>query len=92
MQVLSVDMTSIWKSYNEVTNYVKKVEGVRRDVQAEAFAKRDKKFGNFQGPMLEDLVDQHSWPNQLNPPCSPLQVIIGGLHTIIFSIIKVLHM
>uniref|UniRef100_M1CNY4 'chromo' domain containing protein n=1 Tax=Solanum tuberosum TaxID=4113 RepID=M1CNY4_SOLTU len=37
------------RSFNEVTNYVKKVEGVRRDGQGKAWAKRDKNSGNFQG-------------------------------------------
>ncbi|XP_049372615.1 uncharacterized protein LOC125837564 [Solanum verrucosum] len=37
------------KSFNEVTNFVKKVEGVRRDRQAKVFAKKAKSTGNFQG-------------------------------------------
>ncbi|KAH0765510.1 hypothetical protein KY285_001381 [Solanum tuberosum] len=49
LQVLSVHMTSARRSFNEVTNYVKKVEGVRRDGQGKAWAKRDKNSGNFQG-------------------------------------------
>ena len=36
LQVLSVHMTSAGRSFNEVTDYVKKVEGVRRDGQAKA--------------------------------------------------------
>ena len=31
LQVLSVHMTFLRKSFNEVTNYVNKVEGVRQD-------------------------------------------------------------
>uniref|UniRef100_M0ZWW8 'chromo' domain containing protein n=1 Tax=Solanum tuberosum TaxID=4113 RepID=M0ZWW8_SOLTU len=37
------------RSFNEVTDYVKKVEGVRRDGQAKVLAKRAKNSGNFQG-------------------------------------------
>uniref|UniRef100_M1DMS5 'chromo' domain containing protein n=1 Tax=Solanum tuberosum TaxID=4113 RepID=M1DMS5_SOLTU len=37
------------RSFNEVTDYVKKIEGVRRDGQAKAWEKRAKKSGNFQG-------------------------------------------
>ena len=54
LQVLSVHMTSAWRSFNEVTDYVKKVEGVKRDGQAKALAKRAMNSGNFQGSMLED--------------------------------------
>uniref|UniRef100_M1DA66 'chromo' domain containing protein n=1 Tax=Solanum tuberosum TaxID=4113 RepID=M1DA66_SOLTU len=36
-------------SFNEVTDFVKKVEEVRRDGQAKALAKRAKNSGNFQG-------------------------------------------
>jgi len=49
LQVLSIHMTSAGRSFNEVTDYVKKVEGVRRDGQAKAWAKRTKNSGNFQG-------------------------------------------
>uniref|UniRef100_M1DTU6 Uncharacterized protein n=1 Tax=Solanum tuberosum TaxID=4113 RepID=M1DTU6_SOLTU len=38
-------MTSAGRSFNEVTDYVKKVEGVRRDGQAKAWAKRAKNSG-----------------------------------------------
>ncbi|KAH0773664.1 hypothetical protein KY290_010801 [Solanum tuberosum] len=37
------------RSFNEVTNYVNKVEGVRRDGQAKALAKRANNSANFQG-------------------------------------------
>uniref|UniRef100_M1DQX7 Uncharacterized protein n=1 Tax=Solanum tuberosum TaxID=4113 RepID=M1DQX7_SOLTU len=37
------------RSFNEVTDFVKKVEGVRRDGQAKALAKRDENSGKFQG-------------------------------------------
>ena len=47
-QVLVVHMTSVGKSFNEVTDYVKKVEGVRHDTQEKVFAKRAKNAGNFQ--------------------------------------------
>ena len=40
-------MTSAGMSFNEVTNFVKKVEGVRRDGQAKVLAKKAKNFGNF---------------------------------------------
>uniref|UniRef100_M1DSB7 'chromo' domain containing protein n=1 Tax=Solanum tuberosum TaxID=4113 RepID=M1DSB7_SOLTU len=37
------------RSFSEVTDYVKKVEGLRRDDQAKSLAKRVKNSGNFQG-------------------------------------------
>ncbi|WMV13843.1 hypothetical protein MTR67_007228 [Solanum verrucosum] len=46
---LSIHMTSAGKSVNEVTDFVKKVEGVRRDSQAKALAKKAKNPSNFQG-------------------------------------------
>ncbi|KAH0652758.1 hypothetical protein KY289_030436 [Solanum tuberosum] len=49
LQVLSVHMTFARRSFNEVTDYVKKAEGVRRDGQAKVWAKRAKNLGNFQG-------------------------------------------
>lgn len=42
LQVLYVYMTSVGKSFNEVTYYVKKLEGLRRDGQAKVLAKRAK--------------------------------------------------
>jgi len=41
-------MTSAWRNFNEVTDFVKKVNGVRRDSHAKALAKRAKNSGNFQ--------------------------------------------
>ena len=49
LQVLSVHMTSAGRSFNEVTDYVKKVERVRRNGQAKAWAKRARNSSNFQG-------------------------------------------
>ena len=46
--VLSVHMTFARMSFNEVTDFVKKVEGVRRDGQAKALAKKAKNSGNVQ--------------------------------------------
>ena len=46
LQVLSVQMTSTGNSFNEVTNYVEKVAGVRVDGEANALDKREKNFGN----------------------------------------------
>ncbi|WMV14469.1 hypothetical protein MTR67_007854 [Solanum verrucosum] len=48
LQVLFVHMTSIGKSFNEVTDFEKKVEGVRRDCQAKALVKKAKNTGKFQ--------------------------------------------
>lgn len=42
-------MTSAGKIFNEVTDLVKKVKGVRRDGQAKALAKKAKNTSNFQG-------------------------------------------
>ncbi|WMV08780.1 hypothetical protein MTR67_002165 [Solanum verrucosum] len=49
LQVLFVHMTSAGRSFNEVTDFVKKVEGVRQDGQAKTLAKMAKNSGNFQG-------------------------------------------
>ncbi|WMV08073.1 hypothetical protein MTR67_001458 [Solanum verrucosum] len=70
LQVLYVHMTSARKSFNEVTYFVKKVEGVRRDGQAKALAKKPKSTGNFHGsysrgscrPTLAALPIQSSFP------------------------------
>ncbi|WMV59252.1 hypothetical protein MTR67_052637 [Solanum verrucosum] len=70
LQVLSVHMTSTRRSFNEVTDFVKKVEGVRRDGQAKTLAKRAKNSGNFQGsysrgsgkPMLAAKPIQFAMP------------------------------
>ena len=47
MQVLSVHMTSIEKFFNEVTDYVKKVEGVRPDGEAKVLYKNANNSGKF---------------------------------------------
>lgn len=49
LQELYVHITSAGKCFNEVTNYVKKVEGLKRDVQAKKLAKRSKNSRIFQG-------------------------------------------
>ncbi|XP_055803491.1 uncharacterized protein LOC129872558 [Solanum dulcamara] len=46
--VLSVHMTSFGRSFNEVTDFVKKVESVRKDGQAKILAKRPKNAYDFQ--------------------------------------------
>ena len=48
LQVLPVHMTFAGRSFNKVTNYVKKADGVRRDSQAKALAKRANTSCNFQ--------------------------------------------
>ncbi|WMV59151.1 hypothetical protein MTR67_052536 [Solanum verrucosum] len=47
--VLSVHMTSVGKSFHEVTDFVKKVEAVKQDSQTKALAKKAKNSGNFHG-------------------------------------------
>lgn len=42
-------MTFAGKSFIEVTDFVKKVEVVRRDGQAKALAKKPKSIGNIHG-------------------------------------------
>ncbi|KAH0764699.1 hypothetical protein KY285_000570 [Solanum tuberosum] len=49
LQVLSIHVTSAGKSFNEVIDVVKKVEGVRRDGQAKALTKKPKNTCNFHG-------------------------------------------
>ena len=47
LQVLLVYMTSTRTSSNEVIDYSKKVNGVKRDGETKALSKRDKNYGNF---------------------------------------------
>ena len=47
--MLSVNITSAGRRFNEVTDYAKKVEGVKQDGQARALSRRAKSFGNFKG-------------------------------------------
>lgn len=63
---------------------------MRRHGKDKELSKRSMKSGNFQGCYDRRSVDQCSQPNQLSPPCNPLQVIMRGLHTIIFWIGRVL--
>ncbi|WMV49814.1 hypothetical protein MTR67_043199 [Solanum verrucosum] len=49
LQVLSVPMNYAGKIFNEVTDFLKKEKGVRRDGQAKALAKRAENSSNFQG-------------------------------------------
>lgn len=49
LQILSVYMTSTERSLKEVTNFVTKVDGVRRDDQTKSLSRRAKHWGNFQG-------------------------------------------
>lgn len=48
LQVLSVHMNFVDWSFNEVIDYVKKVEGVKRDGQAKVLAKRAKNSRSVQ--------------------------------------------
>lgn len=47
LQMFSFHMTSERKSFNVVSNYVKKVERVSRDSHAKALSKKNKNSGNF---------------------------------------------
>ena len=49
LQGFFVHVTFAGKSFNEVTDYVKKVEGGRQDGQAKALAKKAKILGHSQG-------------------------------------------
>lgn len=49
MQVLSVRMISVGKSFNEVTDYSKKIEGVQQVGHAKVLAKKSKNVGTFRG-------------------------------------------
>jgi len=55
LQVFSIHMTSACKSFNEVKDFVKKVEGVRRDEQANVLAKRPKNTCHFHSSYSRDL-------------------------------------
>lgn len=49
LQVIYVHMTSSGNSFNKVTNYVNKLEGVRRDSQDKALERRAKTLSKFKG-------------------------------------------
>ena len=53
-------MTSAGRSFNEVTDYVKKVEGVSRHGQDKALSKRSMKSGNFKGFYDRGSINQCS--------------------------------
>ncbi|KAH0743076.1 hypothetical protein KY290_031069 [Solanum tuberosum] len=64
-QLVTTEEERIRTSFNEVTDFVKKVEEVRRDGQAKALAKRAKNSGGPEGQRLQ--------PIQFIPLCPPLQ-------------------
>lgn len=49
LQVLSIHMTSAKKSFNEVKDHMKKIEGVRQVGHAKVLAKKSKSMDNFSG-------------------------------------------
>ncbi|XP_049359578.1 uncharacterized protein LOC125824273 [Solanum verrucosum] len=49
-------MTSIVNSFNEVTNFVKKVDGVRKDRHAKTLAKKSKKMVTYSGSYSKSPV------------------------------------
>lgn len=49
LQVLSVHMNSARNIFNKVTDFVKKIEGLKRDGQVKVLSKRAKNTENFQG-------------------------------------------
>lgn len=92
LQVLSVHMTSRGKSFNKVSGYVKKLEGVRRDGQTKVLDKRSKNAETFQNSYARYLVDLHSRLRQFSPLYLPLSVIVQGLNLIILEQVIVLCM
>lgn len=79
LQGLFVHMNFARNSFNEVTYYVKKVEGGRQDGQAKALAKEVKILGNSQGSYARNPHGQHLQISQFSTLCPPLQVIIREL-------------
>ncbi|WMV37197.1 hypothetical protein MTR67_030582 [Solanum verrucosum] len=75
----SVELCSLpesfeWRSFNEVTDYVKKVEGVRPDGQAKALAKWPRFQATFKVLIPEVQGGQRLQSRQFILPCLPLQV------------------
>lgn len=81
-------MSSVGRSFNEVSDYVNKVERVMRDRQARALAKRENNFRIFKSLMIEYPVDLYSRPSLLNMPGPPLPVTIWEHLLIIFQQIR----
>ena len=52
--MLFVHMTSAGRGFNEITDYVKKVERVKRDSQAKVSAKRATNSGNFRDSYVKE--------------------------------------
>ena len=89
LQVLSIRITSIGKFFDEVTDFVKKVEGVRRDGPAKALAKKHKSKVTFMVPTLYVQVVQNLQPDHYSHPCSLLQLVTRELHNrTLFKMVK----
>ena len=56
LQMLSVHITSVGRSFNEVTNYVVKVDGVKQDGQSKGCLRWPRILEHFRPPMLEDRL------------------------------------
>lgn len=68
LEVLFVHMTSIGKNYNEVTDYVTKMKGVRQVWQGKALTKRFKNVENFLWFLFQGSwsVDVFSLPDSIS--------------------------
>ena len=62
--MLFVHMPSAGRGFNEMTDYVKKVERVKRDGQAKVLAKRAKNYGNFR----DSYVKEYGRPTLIAKP------------------------
>lgn len=80
LQVLFVHITSAGNFFNEVTNFVKKVEGVRRDGQTKALTKKARNTGSFQGSYSRGSSRPTLTARPIQSPCPLLQVITWELH------------
>lgn len=79
-------------SFNKVTNYVKKVERVRRDGQTKELAKKSNKLVNFKGSYAREFSGPKLVVNTTHSTMHYLRVTIWGLYLIIFHLFRVLCM
>lgn len=90
LHILSIHMNFVGRSIKELTHYIKRVEGVKREGQAKELSKRANSYGNFQGSYTRGSGRVALRPSQFSLPCPPLLVTIWELLLICFLLIRVL--
>lgn len=81
-------MNSAGRSFNEVTDYVKKLEWVSGDNQAKALVKREKNSGNLQASYFRGSDRSKLATNPIQSSMPTSTGTIWELHLITFRISK----